>query len=230
MKLKRLIFLITALTLLILSCSCSKKPEAEVSSLYTTHETVSQVSGNDADSSSSDSDTETSSGKTNTSSRTATVSRREPQRTSSTTSYDTTALPEAGKKVSLALIELLETTEPRELRFYNVKNTNYASKSYVPLKTVSKGISYYGSVVNSELISQFKDILAFQSWKSKKYTSQTLPQLSIYFDDTLHVNLELQNDKVSWVSIASPHGKAYYTVPEKVYNNIWQYYYDIDKE
>ncbi|MEE1279850.1 MAG: hypothetical protein UHH95_03340 [Oscillospiraceae bacterium] len=229
MKLKRLTFLITALTLLILSCSCSKKPDAEVSSLSTTHETVSQISGNDADNSSS-SNKETSSAKTNTSSRIATVSRKEPQRTPSTTSYNITELPEAGKKVSLALIELLETTEPREVRFYSVKNTNYASKSYVPLKTVSKGIKYYQNIVGSDAIFYFKDKLEINTWESKKYTSQTLPQLSIYFDDTLHVNLELQNDKVSWVSIASPLGKAYYIVPEKVYNNIWEYYYTIDKE
>ncbi len=233
MKIKRLIFLVTALALLIVSSACSNKPSTDTSSISGS-ETASNTASNNISTGSDKSTVSQSSSlskndtnsKTNNSSRTASVVHKNPNKTSSTSTDSVSS--ESETLVQATLLEEVEFCTPNELFFFNVKNTVFSSTSYVPLDNISAGIKNFDRVISGDEIMRFKEDLEIDKWKSQKYYSQTRPRLSIYLSETLHINLELQNDEASWMSICSPLGKAYYVVPQSVYDNVLDFYINIE--
>lgn len=170
------------------------------------------------------------SSKSSTSSKPISIPNRKPINSSSSISSITSGeKAELDEDIYNTLLDELETATPRELRFYSVKNTVFASTSYVPLDTVSEIIKHYESTASFDDIMSFKDNLMLSKWEAKKFNLHTQPSLAIYFSESLHMNLEFQSKDVSWISICSPIGKSYYVVPEDVYIDILDFYHNIDQ-
>ena len=71
-------------------------------------------------------------------------------------------------------------------------------------------------------IQQFRDSLKLQKWEAKRFSVKSLPGMMIYFDKNLHVNLETEHEGIFWMSVHSPQGSAYFSVPSSVYTGLTQ--------
>ncbi len=225
MKLKGLFIFLLAVIML-LPASCKKQPSHKNSSL-TSDITVSLNSGSSVSSKGSHTGSNKNSSSKSpqadkNSSRIPIYSFNKNPNTSSPSSdivYDD-YMPNPELPISKRLIDLATNTEVRELRFYNVKNTGYATKSYILRQVLSEGVTFYKDTGNKDTISYFIQDMQFDLWKEKKYNGDMPPSYIMYFDQSFHINLEEEDGKIYWMSISSSFGKSYYTVPKAVYELI----------
>lgn len=122
------------------------------------------------------------------------------------------------------LIKTLKDKNASKLTFFNVQN-KLSFNGYEPISNVSKfePIKPTKEITDSEAIQKFKNELQLDKWQRKRFNVKSMPVAIIYFDDNLHINLETQYNGISWMSINSPQGYIYYTVPNEVYDAVSEY-------
>lgn len=132
-------------------------------------------------------------------------------------------LPSQGKSVSERLFDDLEQYDNKHMYFFNVKNTTYASTSYVSYEILKDNLRHYKEISDEQEIRDFKQSLFLYAWTAKKFTASTTPRTVIYFDDDYHLNVEGKIDDAYWLSLNAKYGKVYYIVPEAVYKYVVEY-------
>ena len=140
-----------------------------------------------------------------------------------------TELSDEGHVTSQKLFEDIEKISPKSVKFFRVKNTTYASTSYVAYDTLSKNLNPFNTIKDKNTIQHLKDALEYLTWTPKKFTANTMPSIVIYFDDKIHLNIESEVNGVYWMSLNADYGKVYYVVPENVYENVMAFCYELEK-
>ena len=134
-----------------------------------------------------------------------------------------------GQSTSKKLLADLEKINPKALTFFKVKNTTFASTSYVAFETLDKNLNSYKTIKDKDTIRHLIDALEYVTWNARKYTSNTVPSIVIYLDDKIHLNIENSIDGVYWMSLNADYGKVYYAVPKNVYENVMAFCYELEK-
>lgn len=132
-------------------------------------------------------------------------------------------LPSYSITVSERLFEDVDRYDNMCLYFYNVKNTNYASTSYIAYDVFETKLGHYKEFRDERGIRDFKVALSLYTWAPKKFTAKTAPSIAIYFDDDFHLNVEGEVDGAFWLSLNASYGKVYYIVPEAVYDYVVEF-------
>ena len=138
-------------------------------------------------------------------------------------------LSDQGKTTSKKLFEDIEKINPKAVTFFRVKNTTFASSSYVTFEALNKNLDAFNIIKDKTTIQHLKDALEYSTWNAKKFTSGSTPNIVIYFDDKIHLNIENQIDGVYWMSLNADYGKVYYAVPQNVYENVMAFCYELEK-
>ena len=99
---------------------------------------------------------------------------------------------------------------------------------FEPLERANKFLIDNKKIVGTEIkdateISSLKRSLKIEQWQVDSLKICSMPNVFIYFDNDLHINLEAQLDK-SWMSINSSSGRVTYLVPNDVYNTLFEKY------
>ena len=132
------------------------------------------------------------------------------------------------QKLGEKLLKELEKNKASCLTFFDVAN-KLSYRGYESIENVSKfqKIEPCAEIKNAGKISEFKKSLKLDQWKAEMMQLKSMPKVFIYFDNNLHVNLEGQvSTGKAWMSINSPAGSVYYSVPKNVYETILQKYKD----
>ena len=225
MNTKKLLALVMAALMIIMGlCACSSSDDGSSSSYINTESEHNHDHGNGNTNGGGD--------KNNTSSNANAGLQRPDKPNKTPEEIKVEKLPELseqGVTVSKQLLADLEKNSPKVLSFFKVKNTTYASTSYVAFETLDKNLNSFKTIKDKTTIQNLKDALEYQTWTAKKFTANTAPNIVIYFDDKLHLNIEGEVDGVYWMSLNASYGKVYYVVPENVYNNTMTFCYELEK-
>ena len=223
MKTKRLSALILAAMLILSTAACApKEPVSASSHIHTESEHE-----HDHDTNSATASQKTDSEK-NTSSKITGVQR--PNKNDNDTQVDNIPdLSDDGLSTSKKLFEDLEKLNTKALHMFRVKGTTYASTSYVAFDVLNKNLDAFNVIKDTDTIQHLKDALEYSTWTPKKHTVGSTPNIVIYFDDKIHLNIEGKVNDVYWMSLNSDYGNVYYVVPENVHENVMAFCYELEK-
>lgn len=141
----------------------------------------------------------------------------------SNTEFDEAEYRKLGEK----LLKELEEKAASNLTFFDVAD-KLSYQGYEPIENVSKfqKIEPCAKMNDGSQIAAFKRSLQMDQWQAKFMKLKSMPKVFIYFDSNLHVNLEAQDVLgESWMSINSPSGSVYYTVPKDIYDTLLEKYH-----
>ncbi len=128
------------------------------------------------------------------------------------------------------LLKELEEKTAKKLTFFDVAD-KLSYQGYEPIENVSKfqKIEPCAVLQDSAQIAALKQSLQADKWQAKRMELKSMPKVFLYFDGDFHLNLETQETSgQAWMSINSPSGTAYYTVPAEVYQTILEKYRDAE--
>lgn len=133
-------------------------------------------------------------------------------------------LSSEARALAQRLLEQVQKAQPAELIFYDVRDTPAAVSGYRSIEAISKFVDVqpFARKTGEKEIQQFRDSLKLQKWEAKRFSVKSLPGMMIYFDKNLHVNLETEHEGIFWMSVHSPQGSAYFSVPSSVYTGLTQ--------
>ena len=147
------------------------------------------------------------------------------QQTPSSSAQQPEDLTSEGIERAEKLMNELKNTDTDIIRFYNVEGTGLRRVGFQRLYEVAGKIQPDKTINDSNEIKKFIGEIELEKWNPKRFNVRSLPKAIIYLSENLHVNLEVQHQGISWMSINSAeYANVYFVVPNDVYENVLKYY------
>ena len=81
------------------------------------------------------------------------------------------------------------------------------------------------TINNENEIKKLLSELQIEKWTPKRHIAKSYSKALIYVSEDMHINLEGQQNGLSWMSINSKDNiNIYYIVPNDVYQNVLEYF------
>lgn len=124
------------------------------------------------------------------------------------------------------LVLALKEKYATNISLYYVKDTTANFLGYKPLADFKRygKLKAFREITGEEQIESFRNNLEISKWKKKNIPLKFMPEMIVYFGTNIHINLEAKYQGECYISINSPEGRAFYLVPQNVYDYVLSYY------
>lgn len=218
MKKRRLYKMVSVLLAIFLLASCTPQGSGSVSSVIANsegHKTESNVLTESATNGNNTS--EISSAPSANASQTN-------QQTPSTSAQQLEDLSLEGKQRADNLMNELKNTDTDIIRFYSTYMTALGSIGFSSFSERAEKLQPHNVIDGAKQIEKFMTELKLNKWIPKKFNVKSMPKAVIYVSKDLHINLEVQHQGISWMSINSAkNANVYFVVPNDVYNSVMSF-------